>query len=320
MNYGKHDLKAIRIGAAGRVACPVAGCARDLPRQQKQFQRSEEFRCPDHHIFVSPSTFEYEDELDNLLWKDVEDLRLFAKLSSVKRESRMARERSEDAVTRNVIRGLEKADALGSWLEAVSGLEATRPSVAYWSCDNGTGCSLGLLDEARRAFGETPNKGTEPDAIVVAESTLFFVEAKFTSGNRTQPSEAGRAARYVEGGQGWYAQVMRAPFGEVAVGAHFYELVRMWLLGTWAARQRGLDFCLVNLVGAARELGVEAAFGRFITTSDQRRFKRATWEGALAHLQAVRPLDPITTQLEHYMREKTAGYGSNGRLRSGFSL
>ena len=258
--------------------------------------------------------------MDNLLWKDLEDLQLYAKLKRVKRESRVARERSEDAVTWNVIRGLEKANVLGPWLESVSGLKAPRPSVAYWSCDKATGYTLGLLDEARLAFDETHNKGTEPDVIVDTETTLFFVEAKFTSGNRTRPSEPARATRYVEGGQGWYAQVMQAPFAQVAVGAHFYELVRMWLLGTWAAQQRGVAFCLVNLVGAAREPGVEAAFGRFIARSDQRRFKRGTWEGALAHLQAVRRLDPITTELEHYMLQKTAGYGSDGGLRSGFSL
>lgn len=320
MMYGKQNLKPVRVKAATLVCCPVSGCLRELPRQQKRFQRTDAFRCPEHRIFVSPSTFEYENELDNLLWKDVEDLQLYAKLKGVKRESRIARERSEDAVTWNVVRGLEKADALGSWLESVSGLKVTRPSVAYWSCDKATGCTLGLLDEARCAFGESPGKGTEPDVIVVAESTLFFIEAKFTSDNRTQPSEGGRAARYVEGGQGWYAQVMRAPFAEVAVEAHFYELVRMWLLGTWAARQRGLDFCLVNLVGAAREPGVEAAFGRFIGRSDQYRFRRATWEGAFAHLRAVEPTHRFTTQLEHYMREKTAGYGADGHLRSGFAL
>src|SRR5690348_14349221 len=144
MKYGKKDLRPVRVNEASRVLCPVIGCIRDLPRQQRLFQRTEAFRCPDHGIYVSPSTFEYEDPRDNLVWTDADDVRLLQSLAGVKRESRLARERSEDAVTWNVIRGLEKADVLGSWLESISGFKADRPCVAYWSCDPASGRTLPL--------------------------------------------------------------------------------------------------------------------------------------------------------------------------------
>ena len=62
------------------------------------------FKCPKHNIYISPTTFEYQSELDNLLWKDEADLDLLDRTKGVKRESRIARDRSEDAVTWNVFR------------------------------------------------------------------------------------------------------------------------------------------------------------------------------------------------------------------------
>lgn len=320
MNYGKQELKAVRVNVEGRVDCPVRGCAHSVPRQERHFRRASEFRCPEHGIYISPSTFEYDDPLNNLLWRDADDVRLLETLKGVKRESRMARERSEDAVTWNVIRGLERAEALESWLQSLGGLKVDRATVAYWSCDPATGRTLPLLEAARRAFGEESNRGTEPDVIVVSAATLFFVEAKFTSGNHTQPSSANRAERYTTGGQGWYGQVMRADFEPVAVQARFYELLRLWLLGTWAAQQYGLAFCLVNLVGEGRDVLVEGVFGDFIRATTERRFKRATWEGALRHLQQRRPSHVVASRLAQYMREKTAGYNHDGQLRSGFTM
>lgn len=95
MNYGKQELKAVRVNVEGRVSCPVTGWAHSVPRQQRHFRRASEFRCPDHGIYISPSTFEYDDPLNNLLWRDADDVRLLETLKGVKRESRMARERSE---------------------------------------------------------------------------------------------------------------------------------------------------------------------------------------------------------------------------------
>jgi hypothetical protein len=50
------------------VECPVAGCAQKVKRQRNAFRTTDEFLCPEHHIYISPSTFEYKDFHDNLLW------------------------------------------------------------------------------------------------------------------------------------------------------------------------------------------------------------------------------------------------------------
>ena len=88
------------------VECPVKDCNKIVKRQRKSFKREEGFKCPTHDIYISPSTFEYKSELDNLHWKDENDLILFNNIKNVKRESRVARDNSEDAVTWNVFRFL----------------------------------------------------------------------------------------------------------------------------------------------------------------------------------------------------------------------
>jgi len=81
------------------VECPVKGCKGVVERQRRVFIKEDRFKCPKHKIFISPSTFEYPDELDNLLWKEKSDIELFEKIKRRKRESRMARDNSEDAVS-----------------------------------------------------------------------------------------------------------------------------------------------------------------------------------------------------------------------------
>ena len=76
------------------VECPVKGCSEKIEKQRKSFKREEKFKCPIHNIYISPSTFEYQTELDNLLWKDQADLDLFKMIRTVKRESRSAQDNS----------------------------------------------------------------------------------------------------------------------------------------------------------------------------------------------------------------------------------
>ncbi|WP_233488480.1 hypothetical protein [Petrotoga sp. 9PW.55.5.1] len=66
------------------VDCPVKGCSEKVERQREFFRREESFKCPKHIIYISPSTFEYQSELDNLLWKDKADLDLLERIKKVK--------------------------------------------------------------------------------------------------------------------------------------------------------------------------------------------------------------------------------------------
>jgi len=78
------------------VECPFKGCKEVVERQRRVFRKENRFKCSKHNIFISPSTFEYFDESDNFLWKEKSDIELFKKIKKVKRESRMARNNSED--------------------------------------------------------------------------------------------------------------------------------------------------------------------------------------------------------------------------------
>lgn len=84
---------------------PDLGLHNKVVKQTNHFRTKPEFKCPDHGIFISPSTSEYDCECRNVLWKD--DHNLLTDVKKVKRESRMARERSEDALSWNVFRYLE---------------------------------------------------------------------------------------------------------------------------------------------------------------------------------------------------------------------
>ena len=102
--FGAKELKARIQVTEKEVECPVAECPERVQRQRKSFTRASKFRCPRHGIYISPSTFEYGSEHDNILWKDPEDLALLQSVRVAKRESRMARDNSEDALSWNVFR------------------------------------------------------------------------------------------------------------------------------------------------------------------------------------------------------------------------
>ena len=79
---GIQDLKPKITITPTNVECPVKGCCRSVERQRRSFRREERFQCPDHKIYISPSTFEYASEADNLLWQNKADLDLLEAVNS----------------------------------------------------------------------------------------------------------------------------------------------------------------------------------------------------------------------------------------------
>src|SRR4051812_34631610 len=114
--FGYKDFSPLRKQTADLVACPLAGCETLVPRQRGKFVSSDTFLCERHQIYIGPTTFEYRDYKENLLWKNDSDIRLLSAIKGVKRESRMERERSEDAVTWNIFRYLDNEKQLTSFL------------------------------------------------------------------------------------------------------------------------------------------------------------------------------------------------------------
>jgi hypothetical protein len=319
--FGANDLKPqIQVGDT-RVECPVSGCLETVQRQRTSFKREPSFQRQKHKIYISPSTFEYANEADNLLWTNSDDLALLQSIKLAKRESRKAREKSEDAVTWNVFRFLEKTAELPRFLSTLAGLTITNPEVIYWSyCPTNMKC-WPYLSQARIEFGETPQRGSEPDVIIVANEALFWIEAKFTSTNRTHPSDPSNEKRYLTGGNQWAKEVFQtANFQNIAVQQEKYELFRLWLLGTWAANQSQWRFYLVNLVSSNKEKNIEAAFRPHLKCNSERTFVRSTWEDIYRHILRHSSESKWKQQILSYYQGKTVGYDRWGKLQLAFDV
>ncbi len=302
------------------VACPVKGCSEKVERQREVFKREERFKCPKHNIYISPTTFEYQSELDNLLWKDKDDLDLLKKIKTVKRESRIARDNSEDAVTWNVFRFLERNNLIESTLSTIIDFALKSSEVIYWSYSQGENSSWSELNKGREEFGEEIKRSSEPDIIIKTDNTLLFIEAKLTAGNETIPSDTSNSKEYETGGDNWFSKVFKSDYKTAAIDEKKYELLRFWLLGTWMAKQRDLDFYLVNLVLSEREKDIETIFKKHIYENQRRRFIRITWEDIYQQIlnSSLSGIDKDT--MIKYFRNKTIGYNGNGRLQRAFSI
>jgi hypothetical protein len=303
------------------MACPVRDCNTRVPHQQTRFKATAEFLCPVHNIYIGASTFQYRSEQDNLLWTEPADQQSLTEARASKRESRMTRERSEDALTWNVFRHLEVSGRLGGWLRSVTGRDAIEPNVHYWSHDAASGETWKPLRDARKAFSEVDGRGSEPDMIITTKDADIWVEAKLGSSNRTRPTDvSGAQARYTGGGGNWYAHVVKSPFASVAVEQRRYELVRFWLLGSWTARRRGKRFELVNLVRNGFEENIPSFADHHFRSDASRNLHRTTWEALHGYVAASLNRNENDERLLAYMERKSLGYDSTGRLVRAFAL
>ncbi len=316
--FGIEELKERIEITETTVECPVKGCNEKVERQRVVFKKKDEFKCPKHNIVISPTTFEYPSELDNLLWKEGPDRKLLARIMEAKRESRMARDNSEDAVSWNVFRFLEKNNLIEDLLSSITGTPIKSSDVTYWSYSQKEDTSWSELNKARREFGEEINKSSEPDIIITTDKALFFIEAKLTASNETRPGNESNPKKYETGGDNWFSKVLKSPYKTVAIDEKKYELLRFWLLGTWMAQQQDLDFYLINLVLSEREPDIEAVFKGHINESQRRRFMRVTWERIYQYI-AGSSLATEKDIMVRFFKNKTIGY-KNGTLERAFSI
>lgn len=320
---GFDELKKEIKTFESEVECPCKGCEHKVPRAKRSDSlTNERFQCPEHKIFITPTTFIYPSEKDNVLW-DYDQLQ---EIKKTKRESRIAWNNSEDAVTWNVFRFLEKHELLADFLTNATGLPATAPEAIYWSYSNLQKDAWDSLLQARVEFGEAADlqearkKGSEPDLIVKSAGSLFFIESKLTATNETTPSKPEVEKGYIEGGKGWWSQVFKSDFSSVAIEESKYELTRFWLMGTWIAHNLGIGFCLLNLVREGQESDIETLFKGHIKENAGRSFKRLTWEDIY---RFVLENDKIQAKekepLLGYFQNRTVGYKGD-TLQKTFSI
>lgn len=312
--YGIADLKPTIVITDTTVECPCNGCGIVVERARRgEPLRQQKFLCPEHRIYISPSTFEYDNELDNLLWRDGDDVALLDGIKRVKRESRLARDNSEDAVTWNVFRFLERTNSLAQEMSAMTGLAVQNPTISYWSYSSAAGGTNTMLLRARDEFGERADRGSEPDVIIEGDGIIVWIEAKLGSANETVPSTPSDTKKYLTGGDSWFTEAFVDDFNAIAVTAKRYELMRLWLLGTWAAARAGKAFALVNLV---RKAAVEENFRRHVRDVRNATFVVANWEQVYDSLRGSP--SPDAEKVRIYTREKGGGY-VGGKLVPAFS-
>jgi hypothetical protein len=316
---GYKDLEITIEITEATTKCPVKGCSERVERQRGSFKRENRFKCPKHEIFISPSTFEYPSELDNLLWKDTEDLELLHRIMKKKRESRMARDNSEDAVSWNVFRFLEKNNLVEGFLDSITNTSPKESAMIYWSYNQRKNSSWSLLNRARKEFGERISRGSEPDIIITTDNALFFIEAKLTAGNKTSPSNPGYSKKYETGSSNWFSRVFESDYESIAIAEKKYELMRFWLLGTWMAKRMGVDFYLINLVLADREKDIELIFKKHIKENQRRHFLRSTWESIRDYVSDCSPSKDKENMMQ-FFKTKTIGYDGRRRLQKAFSV
>ena len=318
--YAIDHLKPLLSVSDTHVGCPVRGCPCEVRRQRNAFKTAPEYFCPEHRIYVSPSTFEYDDYRDNLLWTRPEDENLLSAIFEVKRESRMARDNSEDALTWNVFRFLEQSGLLAGWLEFLTGKSVANPRIIYWSYCQDKNNTWPLLADARAEFGEAAQRGSEPDIIIETDNAVFWIEAKFLSGNETVPSDPNNSKKYLTGGNRLFDRLFKSPFGKVAVEKKLYELSRFWLLGNWVAGQAGKQFYLVNLVRDQKEQFIEREFGSHISPGEGQHFSRASWEGIYQFVREAGAGHTDCGRILAYMKGKSSGYNALRQLQQAFSI
>jgi hypothetical protein len=318
--FGWSDLKEQISVTDTNVECPVKQCQVLVPRQRRVFQAVDRFHCRDHRIFVTATSFKYASERDNMLWTDEDDLTLWDRIKApgVKRECRLDHDNSEDAVTWNVFRFLERQSLIARFTDMIAGAGSARnPHVIYWSLCQRTHEAWELLLDAVTTFGEVAERRSEPDIVIDDDELLIFCENKWLSANETNPSDPDNTKLYLTGGDHWFRNAFGpgTTFQKIAVEERLYELMRLWLIGSWIAHQTGKQFFLVNVVrqGANRERDIEDRVRAHLPAADRHRFIRLTWEGI--HSTLVEPNRGClqSDKLTHYLKEKTMGYCLNRR-------
>jgi hypothetical protein len=287
------------------------------PKEEKQ--KFEGYYCKKHRIYVTPSTLIYEDYCDNLLWDEEKDKRILDKILRVKRvKAQLHHDNSEDSVTWNVFRFLERNDLINGFLSNLTRTPVKSSQVIYWSYSQAEEGTWTLLKDARDEFGEQEKRGSEPDIIITADKALFFIEAKIKAGNETEPSDKSNSKEYRTGGKNWFSEVFDSDYDIVADKKKKYELMRFWLLGSWIAEQQHLDFFLINLVLSEREPCIEEIFRQHINENERRYFRRVTWENIYEYILKASINNEKEIML-NYFRNKTIGY-KDGKLQRAFSV
>ena len=292
-----------------------------LEKGENNREKFNQYLCKKHKIYITPTTFIYEDLRDNLLWYDA-DKDFLDKIIAAKRiKGQLHHDKSEDAVSWNVFRFLERTKLLPGFLERLHNSPVKSPEVIYWSYSQSQQKVWNELEKTRAEFGESPQRSSEPDLVVKSDDVLFFIEAKLTAPNKIDFSKNHTAEDRVERVRRYSKcdYFLNRPVENI-IGAGYCQLMRFWLIGALIADNKNLNFYLLNLVRKNEEKDIESEFGKYIKQNEKRKFMRVTWEDIYKYISNTGLLGEDKDKMLGYFRNKTIGYNGNGNLQKAFSI
>lgn len=329
--FGIAELNNYNCVEREYVHCPVKGCTTRVSRMrrcghnlssQKDLLHRDYF-CKEHSIYISPSTFEYDDPHRNLLWKSHDDSVTLQKLRSVKSGkrtwSRMGRENDEDSLTWNVFRFLQRNRLIPNLIADLTSSECIEKleRVLYWSVDTDE-CEVPCeLKASRDALGEAKDKGSEPDLIVLTDDSVVIIELKLNAPAVTPRPKKGIPKGYQNYLRTSGKELLRVDF-EDAVSLIGYELSRFVLLGHAYARKLGKRHAKILLIRKGRNaMEMDESFAKTIAEQQLVSFRSSTWDQVFDYVAGLKCDTYSEDQklLLSYLSNKSCGY-ERGKLRS----
>lgn len=303
----------------GVLDCPVKNCSGIVKKPTRESVKHEGYPlCPksDTHpseikIRISPSTYIYENPYDNIIWKDDENKAFFNSINQpgVKRvQDKWGHNKSEDAVSFNVFRFLDKHGKTGGCLSAITGLPIGRGDLIYWSYSKSTPNPFDFfVNQAIYEFGEKPARFSEPDLVYVTEDMIILIESKFTSEVKTPKKDVPEGYSR----NCWQEETFSTPFETIA--KNFYELSRFWLLGSWWAKCKNKSFLLLLILNDTvhNQRDDKIFTDSIIQSSGQREYQKTYWQNIrdyIGGLQGIPQADK--TKIMEYFENK-AVYKNN---------
>lgn len=321
--YGVNDLvQRLRPAPDGQsIYCPVRGCNHALTPPARNGVRGTV--CPEHQLRVHRSgTYSMADYRRNLI-VDGDFFHSEIRYHPFKYEShRFGLECSEDALTWNVFRSLQRHGQLSQVVELVTGLNpSSEPKLFLWGLElhGNTVTPWQHLIEARDRFeSDLPMQRpmTEPDiGLWVPGQITLLIEAKFCSNNPTYRVDRTKLLDLTIGQllqiyQWEGMQLLSLEEAQRREQLH-YQLWRNLIFAEWMA---GLDSkntqpYVANLVREGYEAEVCEPVLTMMNRNRRDRFEQITWE------QLYRlAVGACMTDLCRYIEQKTA------RLKPAFKI
>ena len=319
--YGIDDLDPQVVSEGEkprRVRCYVNGCQQVLSTPTRAVKGDV---CPDHgircHFSSAGATYAYADPARNIIASAREFKQQIIGHPFKYESHRLGLERSEDTLSWNVFRSLQKASALAQFANQITGeTSMLEPFLYLW----GIGVSINefqpwdLLVAARQRFESNlpvERPLTEPDiALHLPGRYLILIEAKFTSPNTfyKQGPRKDRSSLTMEELLNIY-QDEKLKCLNVRKAENSpripYQLWRNMIFAEWMAiaDHPHTKAYHVNLVREGYEAKTAQEFSGLMSDKFQDRFQQCTWEQIYRTIES----QPQLSRLQSYLSTKTAG-------------